>query len=1459
MKHLILSLLCLICSMTVAATDVPELFGYMRYSDTWGGGTGTYVPKYGFYSIRTAADGSVTFTRMTEDEGCLVTDGALYYNNKVYAVWTEVIKAFLGTYRSQLRTYDSESLQLVGTPIDSQNDNLYGTSMTYDYIGGKAYMTAPKGYGSDGNPDITYELKTVDLATGKCTTVGDMGTRIKGIAADAEGVLWGVGSGTALGSTYLYKIDKASGKATQLSKLSINFFDGVDKTSLVSDFRTGALYLVCETYTENADKERTFYYGIYKIDTANGNTERVGTFTGSELFFGCHLRQSHPKAPAAPSLTTDDVTATGVKFTVPTTAFDGTSITGQSLTAEIVVDGGAPQTITGVTAGETREAQFATALQSGTTHTVSVTLINSYGPSLPTTVKAFVGDDAPEKVTDIAVSELNNGCTAHITWTAPTKGATGGKIDVTKLTYRISRKPENVLLAEGLTSCEYTDVLDRAMGVTQYQIEAVLNGVQSESAYSQICTLGTPHAIPYLQTFSTYSDWMSFSQVDNNGDGDPELGNMWFYDSEYQAVMYYTDTKHSADDYLFTPTLALDPKKVYRLQFQASGYLDNGSRNHLQIHLAKGNTVADTTATVLDDYLTNKTLGFAYCLFAPKEGDCRLAFHNLSDIVKDGGYDHLYLDNLLVEEYASTDVPAAPTGVEASRIATGKLRVRFTAPTTTVKGDALTALKTIDVFQAGNERTPLATISAPTPGETYEVTIEPSVTGQFTIAVSAATAAGRGMEAYAITDTRNDIPAAVTGIEVTGKNSYTIADITWNQSPIGTAGHLIDLDDITYTVYRMVGVTKKMIAQNVKGTEFTDRTLTDALEGEQQAYMSYIIVPETDGGKGAEAQSEETLLGRSYDLPFAESFASQQFQTQTWSMANMQYQGGFWGIASTGYDPYTQAQDGDYGLATFATSRTYQQGQADFLSPRIDVSNYSSPHLTFYVYRGTAYDGKPATLQAGVYTPETGSVMLSNVISLYSATSGWEKVEMDIPAPYAGSDHLQLAFRGYTNSYDASIHIDNISVTGDRASYEVKAERIAGNNECVIGQDNAYTLYVRNVGGMEVSDVSVSMTAGNEALGTQTVETIAAGDMVPVVFHFTPTLGSQLGSLTLTGTIACATDGSDANNTVTTSVEVIAPMLPVVTDLAGVGSKSAGRVDLTWSDNTKYPRQEFVTEDCETVTPFAIQNMNGWTTIDVDGAKTAQTSLDGVTVLEWPNSGDPQAWIAFNVNRAGMEGYATAQSGSQAFISFESTAATGNNDWLVSPQLSGEEQTISFYAKAFYPYLLDEQFEVWISRSVPDDVSRFEKVSGANPISVSSYDAWTAFRFTLPEGSRYAAIRCVSKAQYGLMIDDITFSPMPSPVEFWGYNVYRNGALITPEPLAEPMFTDTSFDFRAPATYNVTALYDQGESIFSNTVTIDPAVDGIGAVKGDTKQTIKFAKQGTVYIRTAEDKTYRVR
>lgn len=107
----------------------------------------------------------------------------------------------------------------------------------------------------------------------------------------------------------------------------------------------------------------------------------------------------------------------------------------------------------------------------------------------------------------------------------------------------------------------------------------------------------------------------------------------------------------------------------------------------------------------------------------------------------------------------------------------------------------------------------------------------------------------------------------------------------------------------------------------------------------------------------------------------------------------------------------------------------------------------------------------------------------------------------------------------------------------------------------------------------------------------------------------------------------------------------------------------------------------------------------------------------------------------------------------------------------------------------------------------------------AGPVTVSSATEWSEFSFVLPEGVRYVMVRCTSDSQFGLMIDDLSFSAAPAPTEFWGYNVYCNGECIVRE------HPTTSYTPSAPGRYTVAAQYAEGESRQSNAV--DVVIEGI--------------------------------
>ena len=85
-----------------------------------------------------------------------------------------------------------------------------------------------------------------------------------------------------------------------------------------------------------------------------------------------------------------------------------------------------------------------------------------------------------------------------------------------------------------------------------------------------------------------------------------------------------------------------------------------------------------------------------------------------------------------------------------------------------------------------------------------------------------------------------------------------------------------------------------------------------------------------------------------------------------------------------------------------------------------------------------------------------------------------------------------------------------------------------------------------------------------------------------------------------------------------------------------------------------------------------------------------------------------------------------------------------------------------------------------------------------------------------------------------LLVDDISYIPAgaePTPIAVSGYNVYRNGVRINDALVTEPVFSEPFAAGRTPK-YAVTAVYDMGESNFSNIITV--ATSGIEAAAAAT-------------------------
>lgn len=231
-------------------------------------------------------------------------------------------------------------------------------------------------------------------------------------------------------------------------------------------------------------------------------------------------------------------------------------------------------------------------------------------------------------------------------------------------------------------------------------------------------------------------------------------------------------------------------------------------------------------------------------------------------------------------------------------------------------------------------------------------------------------------------------------------------------------------------------------------------------------------------------------------------------------------------------------------------------------------------------------------------------------------------------------------------------------------------------------------------------------------------------------------------------------------------------------------------------------------DDFESYPAWEAYALGDWHTYDLDHGATL-----GIYGLDYPLSYQAYAFGVFNPVLMQMD-YAYSpnyrpHSGDQYMASFAVDAhevnTNGNDDWLVSPLLNGEAQTIELWAKSAQPSFL-ETFQILASSTgcEPADFTQLVAEYG----SIASQ--WQQYTAALPEGTRYFAIRNVSHDKLALFIDDVTFAPEP-PV-LLGCNLYRDGQWLCFVPKEFCQFTDQDATANATSRYQASAVYAEGES-----------------------------------------------
>ena len=1019
--------------------------------------------------------------------------------------------------------------------------------------------------------------------------------------------------------------------------------------------------------------------------------------------------------------------------------------------------------------------------------------------------------------------------------------ATGGKAFIQK----IEIEYEGTLTPGAEYS--YTDnAEDLTVGTHVYQVIPYnTSGIGVKSEEKSIF-LSVAYDVPH--TFDFSEDLLDlFGVIDNNGDG-----KTWLWSASYGAYYPYSSS-NAADDYLITMPFKLKAGKKYNVIVTAR---NSGYDEKFEVLAGKEPTVAGLTEKVIpettisgDDEATNSVWNEYEGTFAPAEdGSYNFAIHATSD----ADMFNLCVQTLTVELAPEETAPAAIADFAVAAGAEGALEANltFTAPAKAINGNALEGNVDVKIYRDNELVNTLTGVAAGSAQSWKDTNVENGKI--YTYYVVAANESGDGLKSEKVsTFIGIDEVGDVANIQVTGTTANTIS-MSWD-AVAGKNGGYVNLADVKYAVVSMhvetYWIMQYLVIDDVLGTVTgaTSGTFNYPVDEGVQDW-SYIGVVALQGDAAApEAGSEyaggytAVLVGSPYTMPFVESFTGGTLAYDIWT----------YGGAEDTYVSLTDDASDDDGGAVLMT--TYEApGTARFESGKIKIEG-ANPTLIF--------DAKATGITSGKIMASVDDAEWT-VVKSFDVTDTYQPVKVSLlnakgerftriafaadivnPSEYQGQDPSTGA-----NIFDWKdvMYIDNIKVV-DLYEYNLVAD-IKAPKSVVAGQKAKIVATVSNEGENPVKDYIVTITAGNKAL----TNVIGDKELAPftkdiIEVDYETSIFDEAGDVTLTVNVQYENELLPEDNTASAIITITEPAATAPTTLIAEDKGAAG-VDLTWTVAEGGVAEITEAFDDESVfEPFGLGGITAdqhtgafgdWTVYDGNGIGTY-----GFNGTDFPNAYQPMGFLVFNpsqVSEAMAEAYAP-HSGDQFMVSFcpaEESNAPATDHWMISPELPGTAQTISFFARVITNQYGPETFEVWAS-STDNKVESFTKVADYS----SDATEWTEFSADLPAGTKYFAIRHTSTDVFGLLIDDVKFSANTTATVA-SFNIYYNNEKIATVDGDKTTYTVAADKVEVGTqTFGVSAVYANGAESRVTTATIE-IVTGIEQIAADGKPVDVYSIDG---------------
>lgn len=621
--------------------------------------------------------------------GCCYHDGVIYSNEFDDSGSVHLQKPVW-------RRYDAKTWKLLDEHTLTDNCTATTTALAYD-------PTTDKIFGINYTYVESY-IVSIDPATGEMTRLGqlDITKRWRAIGCNKAGNVYVIYMDPETDVWTLGKVRKSDGKVAKVKDITVtNLLEGDSyinsglKQAMFYNTATDKFYWMYDGSSMYLYDE---YTAIMEVDPLTATATQVAYTEDNFLISGAFFLEPDVAAPAicenfAFTPETEGAVNGTMTLTAPTTAYDGTALTGN---VTVTVKDGDNVILQKTVAPGTKLSE-ATTLTDGT-HNLSITASNEAGDG-PTIKRSFwVGYDVPVACSNITLT--NEGLKTTLTWDAPTIGKNGMPINKDNLTYTVIRYPYEVTVAEGLKVCKFEETHPEDMTRYVYLVTAYDGTRKGTSKYSNNLIVGTPLDVPYGGPFTGPADMLNYYTIrDGNGDS-----YQWKYDSSTNRALYEfnsSDTSIGADDWLIAPAVNYKKDHTYVLTFSAYSSMPDYPEA-LEVTLGDKPTIAAQTEQLLDmpslagyDEENPDNCVYSTEFTVPSDGTWHYAFHAYSPAF----HANLYLYDISVRDKASTGIVSVFSGNSALTVGDGELSI--------VNGDG----QTVSVFDV-NGRQVCATAAA---------------------------------------------------------------------------------------------------------------------------------------------------------------------------------------------------------------------------------------------------------------------------------------------------------------------------------------------------------------------------------------------------------------------------------------------------------------------------------------------------------------------------------------------------------------------------------------------------------------------------------------------------------------------------------------------------------------------------------------------------------------------------